>query len=179
MALTIEIDVQTDFSSGIGDSSYSPDLISDQEWDAWFTEWMGLLNPDLSPIHAYAIGIRITDDDRMQYFNSTFRHINQPTDVLAFASLEGESLPPEIWDTQPLELGDIIISVETAQRQAQVQNHSLKQEIAWLASHGLLHLLGWDHPTAELLTLMLREQQKLLSQVGLLSEGKDCINEDK
>ncbi|NJN23815.1 MAG: rRNA maturation RNase YbeY, partial [Acaryochloridaceae cyanobacterium RL_2_7] len=86
---------------------------------------------------------------------------------LAFASLEREALPPEIWNSQPIELGDIIISVETADRQAQEQNHSLKQEIAWLASHGLLHLLGWDHPDPERLEEMLTQQHQLLTCVGL------------
>jgi probable rRNA maturation factor len=66
---------------------------------------------------------------------------------------------------EPLYLGDIIISVETAQKQA--QGHSLAQELAWLAAHALLHFLGWDHPTeAELLT-MLQKQSELLQQVGV------------
>lgn len=176
--LIVEIDVQRDDQCCLNAVDLDPDLMADQQWHQWFETWIGALQPNLSPINAYALGLRLTDDARMQHFNATFRHIDQPTDVLAFASLECEALPPEIWDSQPLELGDIIISVETAHRQAQEQQHSLTQEILWLASHGLLHLLGWDHPTSVQLNEMLLEQQKLLSQVGLLYEVKNCIYKD-
>ncbi|AUB37577.1 ybeY, putative rRNA maturation factor [Nostoc flagelliforme CCNUN1] len=66
-----------------------------------------------------------------------------------------------------LYLGDIIVSVDTAQRQAQQQEHSLPTELAWLASHGLLHLLGWDHPDEESLGRMLKQQVRLLNAVGI------------
>jgi probable rRNA maturation factor len=61
----------------------------------------------------------------------------------------------------------MIISVETAQRQATQLGHSLEQELAWLAAHALLHLLGWDHPDEASLTRMLKQQQFLLHTVGL------------
>lgn len=73
---------------------------------------------------------------------------------------------------EPLYLGDMIISVETARRQAQQQNHSLTLELAWLAAHGLLHLLGWDHPDDISLHEMLNRQETLLKIVGL--QGKRC-----
>jgi probable rRNA maturation factor len=66
-----------------------------------------------------------------------------------------------------LYLGDIVISVETAYRQAQQQGHSLQTELAWLATHGLLHLLGWDHPDEESLQGMLYQQETLLKLVNL------------
>jgi probable rRNA maturation factor len=67
----------------------------------------------------------------------------------------------------PLYLGDIVISLDTAQRQAETQSHPLEVELAWLAAHGLLHLLGWDHPDDASLTRMLNQQQALLQIVGL------------
>jgi probable rRNA maturation factor len=67
----------------------------------------------------------------------------------------------------PLYLGDVVISVDTAHRQAQQQGHSLKTELAWLATHGLLHLLGWDHPDEESLMEMLNQQETLLQIVNL------------
>ncbi|MFM7312248.1 MAG: rRNA maturation RNase YbeY [Cyanobium sp.] len=63
----------------------------------------------------------------------------------------------------PLELGDIVISVETAARQAPEQGHSLERELLFLASHGLLHLLGWDHPDDARLAMMLARQEALLA----------------
>ena len=66
-------------------------------------------------------------------------------------------------DGAPLELGDIVISVETAARQAAEQGHSLERELLFLASHGLLHLLGWDHPDDASLAVMLARQEALLA----------------
>lgn len=65
----------------------------------------------------------------------------------------------------PLELGDIVISVETAARQASDHGHDLARELLFLASHGLLHLLGWDHPDEDSLALMLARQEALLAAV--------------
>ena len=62
-----------------------------------------------------------------------------------------------------LELGDIVISLETAARQAPDHGHSLPAELLFLATHGLLHLLGWDHPDDASLAAMLRKQEELLA----------------
>ena len=94
-----------------------------------------------------------------------FRHKDQPTDVLSFAALEVDC--PQLPDEEPLYLGDIIISVETAARQAVVQGHSLTVELSWLAAHGLLHLLGWDHPDEDSLVEMLTQQEEMLHSIGL------------
>jgi len=65
-----------------------------------------------------------------------------------------------------LELGDIVISLDTAARQAPEHGHSLEQELLFLASHGLLHLLGWDHPDDASLAAMLARQERLLAAAG-------------
>ena len=62
-----------------------------------------------------------------------------------------------------IELGDIIVSVSTAKRQAKENDHSLQKELRWLVSHGLLHLLGWEHPNIKRLEEMLILQEYLLS----------------
>lgn len=162
MELTVEISVQSESTQDV------EALISQSEWEYWFTVWLNHLEPSLSPIQSYAVGLCLTQDRQMQQFNAKFRHQDKPTDVLAFASLERDALPHQVWETQPLELGDIIISTETAHRQAPEHHYSLKQELAWLASHGLLHLLGWDHPDALQLAHMLNQQNQLLTLVGLL-----------
>ena len=66
-------------------------------------------------------------------------------------------------DGEPLELGDIVISLDTAARQADEHGHSLVRELQFLASHGLLHLLGWDHPDDASLAAMLERQETLLA----------------
>ncbi|MCU0569082.1 MAG: rRNA maturation RNase YbeY [Oculatellaceae cyanobacterium Prado106] len=135
-------------------------------WQTWFSHWLTQLQPDLSPHRAYELSLRLTNNAEIQTFNTQYRHKDQPTDVLAFASLEVDSPHLEEMDEQPLYLGDIIISVETAQVQANEQGHPLRQELAWLAAHALLHLLGWDHPDEASLMEMLQQQAVLLEGIG-------------
>jgi probable rRNA maturation factor len=87
--------------------------------------------------------------------------------------LPGDGLPPMPMPVADgaLELGDIVISLETAARQAPEHDHSLEQELLFLASHGLLHLLGWDHPDQASLTAMLQRQERLCSSVNVKVSG--------
>lgn len=87
----------------------------------------------------------LTDDVQIQGLNQQYLDIDAPTDVLAFPASEGPVfiLP----DDQPPYLGDIIVSIPTAQRQAVEAGHSLEHELALLVVHGCLHLLGYDHAT--------------------------------
>jgi len=141
--------------------------LSEQQWQTWFGQWLRLLNPGLSPIQTYELSLLLTTDEQIQSFNATYRNQDSPTDVLAFALLEQEGFVTPAGTEQPTNLGDIIVSLETAARQAMERGHELKVELAWLASHGLLHLLGWDHPTAERLNQMLTQQVQLMNVIGL------------
>jgi len=145
----------------------SEQLITEDTWESWFGIWLENLADYLPQADRYEVSLRLTNDENIAKFNSQYRHLDRPTDVLAFAALEAEIPWSEELNNEPLYLGDLIISVETAQTQAQNKGHSLGLELAWLASHGCLHLLGWDHPDEESLELMLSEQEKLLESVGL------------
>lgn len=147
--------------------------IQPETWEIWFRKWLELLKPTqegqpLHPQEQYELSLRLTDDREIQSLNQNYRHKDQPTDVLAFASLEVDYPQFDELDTEPLYLGDIVISVETADRQA--SPHPLETELAWLAAHGLLHLLGWDHPDEPSLLQMLDQQQILLNAVGLTAK---------
>jgi probable rRNA maturation factor len=155
----------------VNEAATNPDAISSETWSLWFQKWLETLQPTFSSIATYELSLRLTGDSEIRILNAQYRQQDKPTDVLAFAALETDS--PELEELQelPVYLGDIVISVETAQRQAYTQGHSLKIELAWLASHGLLHLLGWDHPDEPSLLQMLSEQQNLLHTVGLWVGG--------
>lgn len=133
------------------------------DWSRCFTQWLTHLAPTQSPIGAYELALRLTHDADIQQLNGAYRHQDRPTDVLAFAALEAP-LPgtTDLYLEQPVYLGDIVISVETAQRQATEAGHGLEVELLWLATHGLLHLLGWDHPDEESLNQMLSKQADLI-----------------
>lgn len=135
-------------------------------WIDWFQVWL----ESLSSSQDCEIGLRLVGDRQIQTFNNQYRSLDQPTDVLAFAATEADiSIPTDI--NEPLYLGDIIISLDTAAKQANEQKHSLTIELAWLSSHGLLHLLGWDHPDDLALEKMLKKQLKL---IYLLNIEPDC-----
>ncbi|MCA1995257.1 MAG: rRNA maturation RNase YbeY [Coleofasciculus sp. S288] len=171
--MQVEVNVQDCFFNSLQsaaiDAKQFPNPIAVETWESWFCRWLEILEHDLSPAGSYELSLRLTDDNEIQALNAQYRHINRPTDVLAFASLEVDSpqLPSQIQLAMPLYLGDIVISVETAHRQAQQQEHCLKIELAWLAAHGLLHLLGWDHPDEESLKNMLDQQETLLQGVNI------------
>ena len=80
------------------------------------------------------------DDPQITEINNTYLHRNRPTDVISFSQIEGPFSP-----LNTRLLGDVVISLETAQRQAQEDNTTLQDEIAFLLIHGMLHLLGYDH----------------------------------
>lgn len=88
------------------------------------------------------ISFVLTDDKRIHQLNKIYRHIDRPTDVLAFAMQEGEFA-----ELAGPVLGDVIVSVETARKQATERSVPLVAELTMLLAHGLLHLLGWDHET--------------------------------
>lgn len=171
--MEVEVTVQDYFFTTLRSRSDAieqyPNPIPTETWEDWFYQWLETMTPSLPPAPSYEISLRLTDDTEIQSINGYYRNKNQPTDVLAFAALEVDSppLPPEIQMSMPLYLGDVVISVETAYRQAKSQGHSLETQLAWLATHGLLHLLGWDHPDEASLMRMLNQQEALLDRVNL------------
>ncbi len=84
----------------------------------------------------------LTDDDRIHQLNKIYRGKDRPTDVLAFAMHEGE-----FGELAGRLLGDVIVSVPTARKQAGAHRVDVLEEVTMLLAHGLLHLLGWDHDT--------------------------------
>lgn len=115
------------------------------------------------------VSITFVSDEAIQEINYEYRGKNFPTDVISFALEEmGEGEIAIVRDEEmPLILGDIIISVDTAKRQAIEYEHPLEREIGFLALHGFLHLLGYDHETEEEETLMFRRQKEILNAIGL------------
>jgi probable rRNA maturation factor len=92
------------------------------------------------------LSVYLTDDREMRALNREHRGKDRPTDVLAF-SLDGMPRPSK--PVPPLHLlGDVVISLDTAARQAQARKRPLIFELRLLLAHGLLHLIGYDHRTA-------------------------------
>lgn len=115
----------------------------------------------------------MVDNDRIAQINKEYRNIPAPTDVLSFPLLDfkdGEpDIRPEDLDpyTNRAALGDIIISVERAREQANSYGHSFEREITFLAVHGMLHLLGYDHEQPHEEKDMVQRQERVLEELGL------------
>ena len=111
------------------------------------------------------ICITFVNDVTMRNLNETYRGIRKTTDVLSF-SQEGESFTSSssaiATQNKTLLLGDIIISIETAKRNANRYKNSLKKEIQKLTIHGILHLLGYDHKKKKDAEKMREKENKLL-----------------
>ncbi|MBD2577889.1 rRNA maturation RNase YbeY [Oscillatoria sp. FACHB-1406] len=163
--LEIAVNIQDAFFENEPQSS----PISLETWEQWFQGWIEARVADLPPAPSYELTLRLTNDAEIQSLNAQYRGKDQPTDVLAFAALEVDFPTAEELEFEPLYLGDLVISVETAKRQASEYNRTLRMELAWLAAHGFLHLLGWDHPEDDSLQRMLEEQERLLA-IGACSE---------
>jgi len=88
------------------------------------------------------MSLLMTDNENIQIVNRDYRGKDQPTDVISFAYLDNE----DNFQLGPyLTLGDIVISLERVKEQAEDYNHSFKREFFYVLTHGILHLLGYDH----------------------------------
>ena len=155
--------------------AWADPLAGAEPWHQQISTWLGQLEPELpQPLRApaYSLGLSLVGDAEIAALNQDWRDKAGPTDVLAFAAQDeaeggAPAMPSPSWgegpDAEPLELGDIVISLETAARQAPEHGHCLERELQFLASHGLLHLLGWDHPDEASLAAMLGRQEQLLA----------------
>jgi probable rRNA maturation factor len=114
------------------------------------------------------ISITFVSNEKIQEINREYRQKDKATDVISFAMEElGEGEVEVLGVNQPRILGDIIISTPKAKEQADEYGHSFLRELGFLAVHGFLHLLGYDHETEEDEKEMFSLQRELLEEYGL------------
>ncbi|WP_177564654.1 rRNA maturation RNase YbeY [Phascolarctobacterium sp.] len=117
------------------------------------------------------VDITIVDDAEIHTLNRDYRNVDRSTDVLSFAlDEESEEEPELVGGPEEHLLGDIIISAETAARQAEEFGHGLEREIVYLAVHGLLHLLGYDHMNDADKAVMRAKEEEALREIRLSEE---------
>lgn len=116
------------------------------------------------------VDITLVDDAAIHELNRTYRGIDRPTDVLSFALDEGEEEPEVDDDEIEHLLGDVIISAPTAVRQGEEYGHGLEREMTYLAVHGMLHLLGYDHMEEKDKLIMRKREEEVLRRLDLAEE---------
>lgn len=112
-----------------------------------------------------ALSLVLTDDAGIRPVHKEFLGDDTPTDVISFSQLEGEG-PPARWGGVPF-LGDLVISIETAAREARRHGHSLRYELCFYICHGLLHFEGFDDATPSMRRRMFRIQEAVLTASGI------------
>ena len=126
---------------------------------------------------SYEISVSFVDDAQIHEINKEFRNIDRPTDVLSFP-LGEDGVYDQDMETGAYLLGDIVISIETAERQAEVYGHSLEREVGFLTVHSMLHLLGYDHELGKLEERIMREKEEaILSSLGISRDETFVIDE--
>lgn len=128
------------------------------------------------------VNLLLTDNEGIRQYNNEYRQIDKATDVLSFPMIEFEKegefsvvekpgadcFEPESGE---LMLGDIIISVDKVKEQAEQYGHSQKREFAFLVTHSLLHLCGYDHMEPDEAKVMEQKQDEILTALGITRQG--------
>ena len=125
------------------------------------------------------VDVLLTDDEGIHQINLEQRGVDAPTDVLSFPMFEfqpGENPTQE--DADPgdnlVPLGDMVISLERARAQGEEFGHGTRREVAYLAVHSVLHLLGYDHMDEGPMKAQMREREEIiLGRLGIGREGQD------
>lgn len=121
--------------------------------------------------HDLDIYITLTNNEEIHKINKEHRNVDRPTDVLSFPMYEREEisqLREEKKNDMEEILGDIIISIPKIKEQAEEYGHSYERELAYLTTHGMLHLLGYDHMIDEEKVVMREHEEKVLEKLKIL-----------
>ncbi len=116
------------------------------------------------------VSVVLCDNEAIREINAEYRNIDSPTDVLSFPQFESEDEYPEMGYVP---LGDIIISAERADNQALIFGHSFERELAFLAVHSTLHLLGYDHVNSEEEEAVMRAKQRDVMKILKLEVNEE------
>lgn len=126
------------------------------------------------------LNVVLTDNESIHQINLETREIDRPTDVLSFPTLEYDEpgdfsiISEDSYDFNPdtgeLMLGDIVISVEKVEEQANAYGHSMERELGFLVAHSMLHLFGYDHMEDDERIVMEKKQEEVLQRCNILRD---------
>ncbi|MBO5394436.1 MAG: rRNA maturation RNase YbeY [Clostridia bacterium] len=135
-----------------------------------YAQALKLTNNDMDGLE---VTLSFVDAQKIQEYNKQYRQVDKATDVLSFPMLNitydqtVKEFADEVLPNGTLYLGDVVICKKIARLQAKQYGHSLKREVAFLALHGLLHVLGYDHIEKEEETIMMQKSEEVLSSLGI------------
>nr|WP_314532664.1 rRNA maturation RNase YbeY [uncultured Fusobacterium sp.] len=157
------MDLVVDFNCDLTDEKYNmfvDELYEDNYIENYIKKVLEL--EEVESDRPLYLSLLLTNNQNIQVINRDFRDKNTPTDVISFAYHETEDFNIGPYDT----LGDIIISLERVEEQATEYNHSFKREFYYVLTHGILHILGYDHIEEEDKKIMREREEAILSTFG-------------
>tara|TARA_Y100000589_G_scaffold95655_1_gene90303 strand:- start:9450 stop:10013 length:564 start_codon:yes stop_codon:yes gene_type:complete len=145
-------------------------IFKEKFWENIFSVWIKILilefksslPQQLLNKKSFSLSFEILNNDQIANLNKAWLNKSGPTDVISFPIITENPFENNL---PFVELGDIFVSLEAAKKQSLEYNNSIHQEMIWLACHGFLHLLGWDHKKKEDLKEMLGLQEYLISKL--------------
>ena len=160
------------YEKQIFDPNINNVIFKNNFWEKVFVSWINeviteprySISSNFTAKKSFSLGFEIIDDIQITTLNENWLHKTGPTDVLSFPIISESDFKNDI---SFIELGDIFISFEMAVKQSKEFNNTVQKELIWLASHGFLHLLGWDHQDHHKLEHMLQLQEYLISKLNL------------
>ena len=126
------------------------------------------------------VSVSFVSNNEIRNLNKAYRNKDSVTDVLSFPLTSEDGTTETNPDTNAVQLGDVVISLETAVKQAQNYGHSLEREIGFLTVHSMLHLLGYDHETSQLdMRIMREKEESVLEKLGISRDVTFVTTGDK
>ena len=114
-----------------------------------------------------SIGLSLSNNEEVKKLNCEFRGKDKPTNVLSFANIDDEAFEEEFLAADIVELGDIIMAIETLEDEANIKNISLRDHFSHLLVHGILHLFGYDHQDDDEADEMESIEIDILNKLGI------------
>ena len=156
-------------------------IFQNSYWEEVFYCWLKIILDDkdcsfpkfIFEKKSFSLSLQIINDNEISSINQKWMNRSGPTDVLSFPMISDFDNNK---DLNFIELGDLLISLDKAYKQSLEFKHSIQREMLWLASHGFLHLLGWEHKDDNELDKMLNFQEYLISRLDC-KISQFCINE--
>lgn len=121
----------------------------------------------LSPDKSFSINLCLSNDENVHRLNKEFRNMDKPTNVLSFANVDDDSFEDMLVSEEEVELGDVIVAFETMEREAQELGISFYDHFCHLWTHGMLHILGYDHIEPEDRAEMEQHETEILAALKI------------
>ena len=139
---------------------------SEKKWNRYRKDFISILKKACDILEKdddFALSLIFVDDEQIHVINKEYRQKDMPTDVISFALNDSED-PFEMEETN--ELGDIFINIDAITRQAKEYQHTFRRELCFLFTHGVLHLMGYDHMCEEDEKIMFSLQDEILKDIA-------------